>query len=373
MRKILIIGLVAVFALFLTYGTSNAVTGRCDNCHTMHNSQNGTHMILLGVGESDTTPKDTLLRGTCLGCHSDTTSNTTKALGTSTAPIVFNTGGATTDPGTSQSWSGATYNLAGGNFYYTYGASAAIDAKGHDVDMVDAANTDTTLGNTPPGWNAADDESSVDYDDTDRLTCAGSNGCHGDRDLTGSYAGIKGAHHTNAGGNLNTATTIGNSFRFLKGVKGYEDTDWQQSASTSDHNEYFGATSQGTLASTYTISALCRQCHGLFHSALGGPSPWTRHPTDEDVMGKGGEYAAYNTDNTTGTYSLHAPVGDVGTLAGARSTVTATDSPVICLSCHRAHGSPNDDILRWDYAGMVAGSGTSDTGCFTCHTTKNAD
>ncbi len=353
-------------------GTGYAVTGRCDNCHTMHNSDGGSHMILLGAGETDVTPKDTLLRGTCLGCHSSTTSNTTITLGTSTAPVVFNTGGSTIDPGTSQTWSGATNNLAGGNFYYTYGATAAINAKGHDVDMVNAS-ADATLASTPPGYLAADDEASTDYSSLSRLTCAGSQGCHGDRNVTGSYAAIKGAHHTNAGDNLNTATTIGNSFRFLKGVKGFEDTNWQQSASTSDHNEYYGATTAGTLASTYTISALCRQCHGLFHSALGGPSPWTRHPTDADVMGKGGEYASYNTDNTAGTYSLEAPVGEVGTLTGARSAVIATESPVICLSCHRAHGSPNADILRWDYAGMVAGSGTADTGCFTCHTAKNAD
>ncbi|MCK4488054.1 MAG: hypothetical protein KAU38_15015, partial [Desulfobacterales bacterium] len=42
---------------------------------------------------------------------------------------------------------------------------------------------------------------------------------------------------------------------------------------------------------------------------------------------------------------------------------------VMCLSCHRAHGTPNNDLLRWAYT-MDAGSGTDNGGCFICHTTK---
>ncbi|MGA1795635.1 MAG: cytochrome c3 family protein [bacterium] len=38
---------------------------------------------------------------------------------------------------------------------------------------------------------------------------------------------------------------------------------------------------------------------------------------------------------------------------------------VMCLSCHRAHGSPYPDMLRWDYDALVAGKG-----CYTCHTAK---
>ncbi|MGB9716198.1 MAG: cytochrome c3 family protein [Thermodesulfovibrionales bacterium] len=46
----------------------------------------------------------------------------------------------------------------------------------------------------------------------------------------------------------------------------------------------------------------------------------------------------------------------------------------MCLSCHRAHGSPYADILRWNYDEMRTGSyTTTDSGCFTCHTGKNAD
>ncbi len=49
-------------------------------------------------------------------------------------------------------------------------------------------------------------------------------------------------------------------------------------------------------------------------------------------------------------------------------------SPIVtCLSCHRAHGSPYADLLRWDYDTMIAGNAGDATGkgCFVCHTTKD--
>ncbi|NOR60144.1 MAG: hypothetical protein GQ469_05880, partial [Methanosarcinales archaeon] len=46
---------------------------------------------------------------------------------------------------------------------------------------------------------------------------------------------------------------------------------------------------------------------------------------------------------------------------------------VMCLSCHRAHGSPYPDALRWDYTKMVAGDAGNwaGTGCFKCHADKD--
>ena len=44
----------------------------------------------------------------------------------------------------------------------------------------------------------------------------------------------------------------------------------------------------------------------------------------------------------------------------------------MCLSCHQAHASDHDYMLRFDYAGMVAGTNPAadGTGCLACHTTK---
>jgi len=53
------------------------------------------------------------------------------------------------------------------------------------------------------------------------------------------------------------------------------------------------------------------------------------------------------------------------------SVVTPGTDRVMCLSCHRAHGSPYLDMLRWDYNTMIAADSTKSGGCFICHTNKN--
>ncbi len=386
MKKILIIGLITLLSVVLAYGFAGAaVTGQCVNCHTMHYSQNGG----LPTGATAGGPWPVLLLGGCMGCHSDTTTNTIRALGN--VPIVWNTGGGTTDPGTLQSWSGVTYNLAGGNFYYV--VNGPSHPKGNNIEDMVAADTVILPLNTPPGFDSANDPSTPNYSVTYQLTCAGSNGCHGDRNVDrsaysgagaafrASFAGIKGAHH--GAGTIDGSTTA-RSYRFLGSaalsaysVLGLEDANWQQSASAvgTDHNEYKGAADQTV---TSTISYLCGHCHWKFHasgaSGIGGPtSPWLRHPTDTDVIAKGGEYASYNDIVGGLAYSLEAPVGYVGAIPVApRAVVTSGNSPVICLSCHRAHASPYDDILRWNYTTMQAGGGgATGTGCFRCHTTKD--
>jgi len=123
-----------------------------------------------------------------------------------------------------------------------------------------------------------------------------------------------------------------------------------------------------------TISYLCAQCHGDFHSDIGS---WTRHPTDIVLPSDTSkEYYKYNggtgTDNP---YSVVAPVGsDTFTDNGYpedKITPGTTDSIVLCISCHRAHGTEYDDLLRWDYSTMEAGGGAGNEGCFICHTTKD--
>src|SRR4030042_2464236 len=67
MKKVLI-GFIAIVSLLLvTYGSSYAISGACVNCHTMHNSQNGTRMA------DQDTPYGYLLRAGCISCHSGAT------------------------------------------------------------------------------------------------------------------------------------------------------------------------------------------------------------------------------------------------------------------------------------------------------------
>jgi hypothetical protein len=111
-----------------------------------------------------------------------------------------------------------------------------------------------------------------------------------------------------------------------------------------------------------TMTAYCTGCHGNFHTQLDGNANWIRHPSDA-VLPTDGEYADYTA------YDVIAPVARPALTAVSDVVNPGTDM-VMCLSCHRAHGSPNDDMLRWEYSGMVAGGGGSG-GCFVCHTEKN--
>ncbi|HDN67454.1 MAG TPA: hypothetical protein ENF86_00690 [Firmicutes bacterium] len=389
-KRFLEVGLTAlVFLLFLA-GSANAITGVCSNCHTMHNSQNGNAVARTYSSGSITTtdtPQAYLLNADCIACHAGDSTETgeTNSFG---APIVLHT----VNPG------GQGYNktLAGGDFYWVASSLGADDTKGHNVAGL--AGQDAKIGLTPPGWDysatpgANNDGRITGGENTawsQQLTCAGKWGCHGNHTGDTAMAGIRGAHHSNNGtnGKCDTANSVGNSFRFLSGIKGLEDTHWNWSETSSKHNEYYGVndTSNRNQSNTdysdkSTISYFCAECHGYYHSRIDDTttgSPWLRHPTDIKLPNSG-EYANYNP-NGSGVYSLEAPVARPSVPDSSSSTVKPGDDSssegaiVMCLSCHRAHGSPELDLLRWTYSNMVAGNAGSyaGTGCFVCHTQKD--
>ncbi len=362
---------------------SASAQGPCSDCHTMHNSQNGVPMTFNGSA----TPNDTLLRGNCLECHTGTND------GTNTRPYVYSGGTAPTY--------GLTGNtLAGGNFYWCVNGGGGGDpvaiGGGHNVDMLGVSAGTLT---SPPGDSDATSWATRVAAQTDMgsggyLTCAGTAGCHGDRTKTDNFSAVHGAHHTDDSGGI-TGATVGLSYRFLLGVTGTEEDDapgasshrWEYQPDSTHHNEYKGADrSADSVVDSSTISSLCAQCHGAFHNSAGTytgvqgiqgsgatmGSPWIRHPTDYDMNHKGGttEYAAYTT------YDPMVPVGH-STLNGTTSDSTAYGDAggaiVMCISCHRVHGSPYADLLRWDYSTIVVGTtgSAAGTGCFKCHSTKD--
>ena len=373
---------------------SAAVTGVCSDCHTMHNSQNGDPMTFsagFDTTNGSATPNDILLRGNCLQCH--TGINSTGG----TTPFVY----STTDP----TAAGPGHTLAGGNFYWTVavgggGVYDAFQGGGHDVNFLK-----TSLHyafTTPPGYTDTGGPAGTWDPSTKPLTCAGTYGCHGNRWLAGNYAAISGAHHSDPGGGKSgvasaSITKTANSFRFLNGVKGTEVSDWEFGAASASHNEYYGlkrsddttaVTVPNSSSETISISQLCAECHGAFHNSSGSypggsgiqgsgatmASPWIRHPTDFD-MGEatGADYTAAMLND----YNPNVPVGR-STLSGLTTTSTISSDGtatgvaiVMCISCHRAHGSPYADLLRWKYGNVVAGTSNPNYGCFVCHTTKD--
>lgn len=386
MRKIFKTMFLVLLGVFLVSGSAYAISGQCSNCHTMHNSQNGLGEVKTysdgSLTTGVTTPQDNLLKASCIACHAGSTGKTDAI---TFAPIVVHT--------TAPTGQGNGKTNAGGDFYWVAKGLGADNTKGHNVSGL--ADADSTINMTagPPGWDPTA-TSGFAYSQVaggtwtnEQVTCDGTFGCHGRH----TSEGIKGAHHSNTGGTHTVASApsdVGDSYRFLGGIKGLEDTDWNWNETATNHNEYYGADRAGeTYVPKETISFSCAECHGNFHLDISSASfatPWIRHPTDIKLgRGAGTEYSAYNPDTGGGstqprTYSMEAPVARGAVPTSPSQDVYAnntneTGAIVMCLSCHRAHGSPEPDILRWTYTGIIAGSGTTDNGCFNCHTTKNGD
>ncbi|WP_038055353.1 cytochrome c3 family protein [Thermodesulfobacterium hydrogeniphilum] len=371
--------LLCFIGLFINKNLQAKITGPCSNCHTMHNSQNGEPMAY----NNSTTPYRALTRGDCVACHTGTNPNDENI------PKVY----STSQPSYTFGDASNRATLAGGNFYWV----TTDDTTGHNVKGI--ANVDSDLGTVPPGYNssyAEDADRPATWNSTYQLSCAGAYGCHGDPSKgTDDFAAISGAHHKNVdcNGTNCDGSYVYSSYRFLLGVKGFEDTPsttgssfgWELNPDTTHHNGYYAVDDPNDSDTDYnhgSINWLCAECHGNFHgsNAGSGCSPWLRHPTDYDMNNVATkEYGNYPNialfNGTMGVSAVHDYFADVpvGNTAGTlKSTVlsSAGDAIVLCLSCHRAHGSPYADLLRWDYSACTAGSQNANCGCFACHTNK---
>lgn len=362
-REINISALIILFViLFLNtpIQLSAKVTGPCVNCHTMHNSQNGANV---GAGPNNNL-MTTLNGGTdaCVGCHS-ASSGATWTDAVTGAPIVWNQSEPTFN---------SQKGLAGGNFYWV---GAGNSTKGHNVYGISAA--DGTLSQAP-GMNAGGCSGSCHTTlavapSSDNSNRGGCRGCHVftyHHEDNGVYRFLKG-HGTSV--SLPIATARKNITTYTDYVQGVEDNDWEQETAI-DHNWYKGSTSSyssgGTgLRNQKSMTSFCSGCHSVFHGpedtgdGMGSASPWIRHPTDIALPATG-EYSGYNP---TTSYSAEAPVAWTNPDAG-------TGPVVMCLSCHRPHGSEQPDMLRWAYSNMDVGTtdpAKAGHGCFVCHTQKD--
>ncbi len=379
----------AVLFLFCSFSISTAaVTGDCVNCHTMHNSQDGSAVAHSGIGAGwnggeisggdSTASQGNLLVAGCVGCHSNVGSDTIVTIGTTKVPIVYNQA----EP---------SLPLAGGNFYWV---EASGDAYGHNVAGISSA--DGAFAGKPPGTLA--------FNPGEGLLCSP---CHFDLSVpqgTGWTWGTNNGgceachvprHHAN-GDNPVVGQAEG-WYRFLgsamyrasnnemvtpTGVVGIEDDDWEQTVSAADHNVYQGAVGYAGAGAgggivDGAIGQICIGCHGQFHHSYAGTAntgsgmmdasgAWIRHPADVLIPGTG-EYADFNT------YDPLTPVGVLNVSAGDANfqAIDNSRNVVNCISCHRAHGSPNPDMLRWDYNNCQTGTANVECGCFSCHTAKD--
>ena len=349
-RKTVGVQVMGIFLFIFAVNPSRltaAVSGRCVNCHTMHNSEDNS---VLNTGDSAS-----LLRTTCVGCHSSSNGLTIVDLGGSAVPIVFNTGAYPAQP------------LAGGNFYHTGVGGPVYDQYGHNVYGI--AGEDTNLSHVPGKLYSGVSKTITEcivchkvytnspfmYDRPGNLLICID--CH-----------VFPRHHAD-----DSAAVVGEEggwFRFLNGVRGVEDNDWEQTSGPADHNEYQG---ENVIFGGSVSDSGC-MCHNDFHAlvnpgGVGTASPWLRHPTDV-ALPDSGEYKAYTV------YNPNVPVArpDLSGYGAPSSVVSPGVDQVACVSCHRAHGSDQPDMLRWTYGGMQAhdsGNPAAGTGCFVCHSAKD--
>lgn len=353
--RVLTAKLIAFCLCLLHYGFCDAaVRGLCSDCHTMHNSQGGVLISAVALPG--------LLVSDCVGCHTGV--NTQGG----NIPYVLTTGGAA-----NYGITGTEGNtLAGGNFSWV---STGNDTQGHNVSGL--TGIDINHGLIPPGGIVLGSQ----------ITCAGTNGCHGDPSILDETESMEKTHHHGLTGSVPGgagAETLA-SYRFLKEIAGYEDQEWEFTPTNLLHNQYKGRARvvvDDDIEVT-TISHLCARCHGDFHNSnTGGTSgiagsswgsPWIRHPNDFDIA---------NVPNLTNTeYNNYGGAGineynDIVPLASSDISVVVNAGVlaggkgiIMCLTCHRAHGTPYDGLMRWNYKDWPGAGGYA--GCQVCHSSKN--
>jgi len=284
----------------------------CAGCHTMHNSQDGQlvdpanptgNAYLLNAGNSS---------DTCLQCH---------------ASYGQFAGGTGYGAGGDFYWLTKTWSWSAHGHTYTSDA----DAHGHNV-IAPASNLtqDATLSMAPGG------DFLSQY-----LTCTSCHDPHGNQNFRILYGSEVGPVYN--GGrydfNADAPVAFGNSRRTVSG-NGVE-TDLA-------HTVYKSG-----------MSNWCANCHDQFHS-----SNTTNfvHPTGQAMSSMVvSTYNAYvSSDDLLGGNVSTSYMGLVPFEAvnvdfddPQFDSTNYTEGPsagdqVMCLSCHRAHASPFEDIARWD-------------------------
>ncbi|MFH0809708.1 MAG: cytochrome c3 family protein, partial [Pseudomonadota bacterium] len=334
-------------------------------------------------------PQLHLLNKTCVGCHSSSKDEYHYDLGGETVPIVFHTSGAPAND----------IGLAGGDFYWVANGGGeggeVKDRYGHNVYGISPRDT-TISDNYAKQWS------------TECVTChsdLSSASCTEDGNMKGHPGGCQGCHLYPRHHHKDKDTeTIKRGYRMLHShaspapaatdddnvksdnyVIGYEDSDYEETSSKDDHNEYQGyynwlSTEDviGRLKTTHSITDFCSGCHRTAEGDVywdDSSSPptlrrktmfWSaslhlKHPADVRVYP--------SLDQTD--YNPLVPVArnwDLTRRTSSTNYYTSYDL-VMCLTCHRAHGSKYPHMLRWEYSeDKDQAKKSSTTGsCRFCH------
>jgi hypothetical protein len=353
------LSLVIVIAALVTFGLSGVSyafhaggVAACESCHTMHNSKAGITMSKSTSTTGQTAPSlvvgqagPYLLQGsdqssTCLNCHgsSGTTPSSYKVLSYNvTVPVQRGPGG-------------------------DFGWLRKSSTKGHSIVALDYGFSAETkkAGNIAPGGAYP----------VGSLHCSSCHDPHGKyRKLeSGAFAttGAPIAGSGSYGADATTGEAVG-AYRLLGGMNYLPksiDTqpalafsaDPMSAAAPSAYNR--GESTSDTVVNygDSGVGAWCAQCHGKMHMA---ETAINVHPNDQAVGSTiAGIYNDYVSSGIMaiggGGFSSLIPVAvdninQNSLLAGhfTQGADIAQSDRVMCLSCHRAHASGFDYMLRF--------------------------
>lgn len=374
---LLMLGMTATAQAFHDGGVA-----RCDGCHTMHNSLDGAVMTRPGTGAGPQESYNFLLQGsdqssTCLNCHGAASGRTggyhiesSVAAGEAVANLT---------PGGDFAWLQKTFT------WTAHGRARTEEGESHGHNIIAADHgyvQDSRLAAAPGGnYNSGN------------LSCISCHDPHGRYRLlsTGQVAttGEPIAHSGSYGDEPVTGAAVG-VYRLLGGVgyapMSYSVFPFQNGAPTAVVPSSYNRSEDSTMTRVgygAGMSEWCANCHANMHN---NTYPGVlRHPVgnDADLGGiMAGHYNSYVAsgnlagDQSTAFNSLvpfETGSTDIPTLAALASNDDSqlggpeSSANVMCLSCHRAHASGWESMMRWNMGselltihGLFPGSDSAD-------------
>jgi hypothetical protein len=361
-----LVGVLATLILMLSsshvFAFHDGGVAQCEGCHTMHNSSGGTAMTTNGTAIG--TANAYLLQGqdassTCLNCHQGDTADGSVEFLISTSDSALPAGSPPLQltPGGDFGWLKKDYTWAGGE--------SKGEHHGHNIVALDYGySPDTTLSNAPGG--------STNYP-ANKLGCMSCHDPHGRyRILSTGVQGTTGKPIRGSGsyGAEPDATTAVGVYRLLGGTGYYPESvgaayaflpaailyQAPYAVSPTDYNRS-EASSDTRVAYGKFTDTFCVNCHDLFHSTFASglvhPVGQTLSSTERVNYNKYVKSGDMSGDVTTAYLSLvpfqEDNTTNLATLLGQTTKTTGASGAekVTCLSCHRAHASGFDSMLRF--------------------------
>ena len=349
----------------------------CDACHAMHSTSGGVPVVT-----GPFSVKGTDQSSACLVCHGGATGNEYKILTTGTSngsvPVQMT-------PGGDFSWTkvdnggDATRNSKRGHNIIAADFTMAVDSR---------AGMATAPGGTYPNAN---------------LHCSSCHDPHGSFrvDQAGNVAKTGNAiSGSGSYGAPATATSAVGTYRLLAG-KTYQPKSlvnagipnvFAADSPAAVVPSIYNSTVAGGVRVAYGsgMSEWCANCHSNFHADGQATGSFGAHPAGNGYkMGAlAANYNAYvSSGKMTGTQATAnlnlVPVETGNGQATADRTalaalVTSTAGPdatanVMCLSCHRAHASGHESMLRWNQVNTfltdTAGNYSEESGLLSAQVT----